>query len=624
MTCILIFLLAGLRQADVIGRGYAYEAGFLIKPKQYKNLGLGVNDLLYTVIKKNTYQDSVSLMLLTNHLSSVEGVNKIQVMMGTPANKDIFKGSGLYTDELEEAAPSDLCIVVDSDDEATKERVVEETENYLANQATESAQNEIPTVRTWDMAENKLPNADLAVISIAGEHAAVEANKALDRGLNVFLFSDNVSVEDERNLKQRADELGLIVMGPDCGTGILDGVPIAFANVIEKGNIGIVGASGTGIQEVSTIIANHGGGISQAIGTGGRDLSADIGALTTIKGLRVLDQDDETDIIVYISKPPAPEVKEKVVEVFKTLSKPVVAIFMGNKPEEAHDNVQYAWTLHDTALKALELAENTGSSLDKVVAENADDIEKIKANASQRYIKGYFCGGTLALEAAMITEDAFGLDSSAEHPEGMMLKKDGHEIIDLGDDVYTQGRAHPMIDPTFRVEKVKEAAHDAETAVILLDNVIGYGAHEDMAGVFAPVIKEAKEEAAKEGKAFVAIASVTGTAQDPQVYQDQVDKLEEAGVIVCDSNAEATKLAADLIKYLNGEIKLETKESKTSSDLEKVAELISSKPRVINVGLKSFAQTVAENGGQVVQYQWKPIAGGDKRLASIVNQLYKL
>lgn len=581
-----------------------------------------MKNVLSTVIKKNTYQDSVSLMLLTNHLAGVEGVNKVQVMMGTPANKDIFKGSGLYTDELEDAAPSDLCIVADTADEDSVQRVVDETEDYLTNQSTESEQSDISTVRTWEMAEMKLSNADLAVISIAGEHAAIEANKALDRGLNVFLFSDNVSVEDEKQLKERADELGLIVMGPDCGTGILDGVPIAFANVVEKGNIGVVGASGTGIQEVTTIIGNHGGGISQAIGTGGRDLAGDIGALTTIKGLRVLDEDDETDIIVYISKPPAPEVRDKVIEVFKTLSKPVVAIFMGDKPAEAHDNVSYAWTLQDTALKALELAGSTGASIDKVVADNEDDFNKVKSDSKQRYIKGYFCGGTLALESAMICTDAFKLDADAEHPEGMMLKHEGHEIIDLGDDAYTQGRAHPMIDPTFRVEKVKEAAHDEETAVILLDNVIGYGAHEDMAGVFAPVIQEAKEDAAKEGKAFIAIASVTGTADDPQVYQDQVDKLEEAGVIVTESNAEATKLAVDIIEYLNGEITIkDSSETKGSKDLEKVAELISSAPRVINIGLKSFAQTIVDNGGQVVQYQWKPIAGGDKRLARILAEL---
>src|SRR5699024_8622040 len=195
--------------------------------------------------------------------------------------------------------------------------------------------------RTWEMAENKLPDADLAVISIAGEHATNEANKALDRGLNVFMFSDNVPAEEELQLKQKADEKGLIVMGPDCGTGILDEVPIAFANVVEKGNIGIVGASGTGIQEVSTIIGRNGGGISQAIGTGGRDLSAEIGAITTINGLQMLEEDPETDVITFISKPPAPEVREKVIDEFKRLGKPVVAIFMGDKPQSDQGHIHY-------------------------------------------------------------------------------------------------------------------------------------------------------------------------------------------------------------------------------------------------------------------------------------------
>lgn len=577
--------------------------------------------MLHTVIKKNLYQDSVSLMLLTNHLSAMDNVERISVMMGTPSNKDIMKGSGLYTDELEEASPNDLVVVAETDD---MDRVVEELENFLQNQSAESEATAYSTVRTWEMAENKLPNADLAVISIAGEHAAAEANKALDRDLNVFLFSDNVSVEDELALKQRAQEKGLIVMGPDCGTGILNEVPIAFANVIEKGNIGIVGASGTGIQEVSTIIGNHGGGISQAIGTGGRDLDAEIGGITAIQGLKVLDADPDTDVIAFISKPPAPEVRDKVIDVFKTLSKPVVAVFIGDKPRDSHDNVHYAWTLEDTARLALELAEEDKFSVDQIILEN-EDIQKIKENSEQRFIKGYFGGGTLALEAGMILEEAFQLDHGVEHPEGMMFQHEGHEVIDLGDDAYTQGRAHPMIDPTYRIEKIKEAAKSKETAIILLDNVIGYGAHSDMAGVFAPVIEEAKREAAEEGRAFIVIASVTGTAQDPQVYQDQVDKLEAAGVIVTESNAQATRLSAEIIAYLNGE--KETSKpvaAKTDQEISKIVELISEKPRVINIGLSGFADTVQENGGQVVQYQWAPIAGGNERLAKILDAMSKL
>lgn len=577
--------------------------------------------MLHTVIKKNLYQDSVSLMLLTNHLSAMDGVERISVMMGTPSNKDIMKGSGLYTDELEAASPNDLCVVAETDD---IDGVVTELEEFLTSKTAASEATAYSTVRTWEMAENKLPNADLAVISIAGEHAAAEANKALDRDLNVFLFSDNVSVEDEVKLKQRAAEKGLIVMGPDCGTGILNGVPIAFANVIEEGNIGIVGASGTGIQEVSTIIGRNGGGVTHAIGTGGRDLSAEVGALTTIQGLRVLDADPQTDVIVFISKPPAPEVREKVVEVFKTLSKPVVAIFMGDKAAEQHDNVYYAWTLEDTALIALELAEAEMNSVENILAGN-EDLKKVKENNAQRFVKGYYCGGTLALEAAMILQDEFGLDPDTEHADGMMFHHEGHEVIDLGDDAYTQGRAHPMIDPTFRVQKVEEAAVNPETAIILLDNVIGYGAHEDMAGVFAPVIEKAKKQAAEEGRALIAIASVTGTEQDPQVYQDQIDKLEAAGVIVTDSNAQATKLAATIIEYLNEDAVSETKvEATIPADLVKVAELISDKPKVVNIGLTGFADTVQENGGQVVQYQWAPIAGGNKRYAAILDKLSQL
>ena len=576
--------------------------------------------MLHTVIKKNLYQDSVSLMLLTNHLSAMDGVERISVMMGTPSNKDIMKGSGLFTEELDAASPNDLCVVAET---ADIDSVVKELENFLESKTAASEATAYSTVRTWEMAGQKLSDADLAIISIVGEHAAAEANKALDRDLNVFLFSDNVSVEDELQLKQKAAEKGLIVMGPDCGTGILNGVPIAFANVVEKGNIGIVGASGTGIQEVSAIIGRNGGGVSHAIGTGGRDLASEIGALTTIQSLRVLDADKDTDVLVFISKPPAPEVREKVIDVFKTLSKPVVAIFMGDKPQEQHDNIHYAWTLEDTAVKALELAEAGKVSVERILAGN-EDLQKVKENNSQRFIKGYYCGGTLALEAAMILQDEFGLDPDAEHSDGMMLHYEGHEVIDLGDDAYTQGRAHPMIDPTFRVDKVKEAAVNPETAIILLDNVIGYGAHEDMAGVFAPVIEKAKKEAADEGRAFIAIASVTGTAQDPQVYQDQVDKLEAAGVIVTESNAQATKLAAEIIEHLNGEVVAEKTETPVAADLAKVYELISDKPKVVNIGLTGFADTVQENGGQVVQYQWAPIAGGDKRLTKILDELSKL
>src|SRR5580704_9603583 len=97
-----------------------------------------------------------------------------------------------------------------------------------------------------------------------------------------MIFSDNVPIAEEASLKHEARERGLMVMGPDCGTAIIGGVPLAFANAVPRGDIGIIGASGTGIQEVSTLIARAGRGVRHAIGTGGRDMHAEVGGLTTL------------------------------------------------------------------------------------------------------------------------------------------------------------------------------------------------------------------------------------------------------------------------------------------------------------------------------------------------------
>lgn len=569
--------------------------------------------MLFTVIKKNSYQDSVNLMLLTKSLSSMEGIDQISVMMGTPANKDIFKNSGLYTDELEEACPNDICIVVDTDSQEKIDEVMVQIEDFLKNQSSKSKGSKIPSARTFDTAISKVNDANLALISIAGEYATGEVDRALDRGLNVFLFSDNVSIEDEKRLKEKADEKGLILMGPDCGTAILSGTPLAFANVIEEGNIGVVGASGTGIQEITTIISRYGKGITHAIGTGGRDLSSQVGAITAIRGLRTLAKDDKTDVIVFVSKPPAPEVRDKVVNVFKELGKPVVAIFLGEKAKQSHDNVHYAWTLDEAALKAVELS-NTHIAISKNIEDEIPEIKGIKSNKNKRFIKGLYCGGTLALEAAMIIRDHLGLEDDKNHADGIMLHHEHHEIIDLGDDKYTQGRPHPMIEPSLRVDELNKVLEMEETAIVLMDNVIGYGGHDDMASVFAPIIKKAKEDK----KEIIFIGSVTGTSNDPKSYEDQVQTLREAGAIICDSNALATKLAIQIIDYLNKEEIVE--ESKVEAN-DKVMELIANKPKVINIGLKHFAETVKKYECEVAQYNWAPVAGGDKRLAKILEGL---
>lgn len=269
--------------------------------------------MLKTIVKKGSYHDSVVLMLLTNQISTIEGVKKVSIMMATPANKDIYRQSGLSTEELESASANDMVVVADVDDDAILDVIMEEVEEFFKKQSTsEGDKKGAESVKSWDKALGKLPDANLAVISIPGAYAALEADRALDEGMNVFMFSDNVTLEDEIKLKQKAHEKGLAVMGPDCGTGIIQGVPIAFTNNVTPGAIGIIGASGTGIQELTTIIDRLGEGVKNAIGTGGRDLSTEVGGITMMDMIEAMESDDSVKVLIIISKPPAKEVRDRI------------------------------------------------------------------------------------------------------------------------------------------------------------------------------------------------------------------------------------------------------------------------------------------------------------------------
>jgi FdrA protein len=582
--------------------------------------------MLKTIIQANSYQDSVNLMLLTNKISTMDGVNKVQVMMGTPANKDIFRSSGLYTEELEGAAANDMVIVVDTDTEEIIEALLEEIDNYLKNQSISNSKQEFETVRTWSRAMKVSPNANLAVISTPGQNAAEEAEKALDNGLHAFIFSDNMKIEDERRLKEKAHEKGLLVMGPDCGTGILAGVPIAFMNVVKEGNIGIVGASGTGIQEVTTIIDRLGGGVSHAIGTGGRDLSEKIGAITMMDAIKGLAQHEATEVITVISKPPAKEVRDEVVQLLQSISKPVVAIFLGEAPRNHEGNVHYAHTLEETAAIALDLSKGNALKANYNVLTAA--VPAVDLKPEQTTIKGLYSGGTLGYEAAFLFTRGLALEKSKAHEEGYLLKTNGYEVADLGDDIYTQGKPHPMIDPETRVKYFEKAAQDETTAIILFDVVLGYGSHEDMASELIPAIVKIQKDAQEKGKNIYFVATVCGTEQDPQNYQDQRTKLANAGVILRDSNNQAIRTALAMIGI---EINEQDKEVMPASVATEAAtftvspaiqRLLNEKPNVINVGLKKFTTALTENGGAVVQFDWRPIAGGNERMQKILSVLY--
>jgi len=519
--------------------------------------------LLKNVIKANTYFDSVTLMAISGKISALKGVDKVSVMMATENNKEILQSGRLLTEAGKQATASDLIIAFSCEDESLVPGIVEQVEKALAESAqsvTRQEKGSGPQLRSLESALRKMPDANLAFISVPGEYAAREALKAINNGLDVFLFSDNVSIENELLLKEKARSKGLRVMGPDCGTAYLNGIALGFANVVPRGDIGLVAASGTGLQEVVCQIARRGGGISHAIGTGGRDLKEDIGGITMLQGIDLLAGDPQTKVLVLISKPPSPQVEKTITEVLDRIGKPVVICFLGGESYTHRNNyIHFAHTLEEAAVMALALA--GGGNPARGVNEECLEMREIAAYErdsfapGQKYVRGLFSGGTLCYEALLIFERLVGSVQSniALKPE-FRLKDPasslGHTFIDLGDDEFTRGRAHPMIDHSLRKERILQEAADPEVAVIILDNVLGYGSHPDPAGEAVPIIKEASARTAGEGRHLCFIASVCGTPGDPQGYRDQVNKLEQAGVIVMSSNAEAARLAARIAQNI--------------------------------------------------------------------------
>lgn len=567
--------------------------------------------MLKTVIKKDMYKDSVALMLLNNKVNALPTVNIASIMMATPANKDMFKESGLLTEEVEKAGANDIAIVVDIDNESDLDDIIALIDEELAASEKSSAMSGTQEATSLPEALEILPDANLALISVPGIYAYSVGRRCLEQNLNLFIFSDNVPLDEEIKLKEEGRKKGLLVMGPDCGTGIIKGVPLAFANQAKKGKIGIVGASGTGIQEVTCILDGEGYGITHAIGTGGRDLAEEIGAITFLKGIEILADDIDTEVILVLSKPPAKEVREKVENYLKSIDKPVASLFLGEEPDCHYEGYYRAGTLEELALLGIDLLEGR----EPVVMKNESEVKDAEGT-----IKGLYTGGTLATEAALQIERALGAGEELIHEEGYMLKHDGFEVIDLGDDKYTQGKPHPMIDPTARLPYIKAAAEDESTKVIILDVVLGFGANEDPAATLIDTIKEVKEARPD----ITVITTICGTQQDPQNIDEQEAKLLEAGALVFKSNRKALDYALGLIgkevDYKAKEV-LPLEKQAVELDLGEKNNLLNEKLQIINIGLESFGTNLESFDAKYVQYNFKPIAGGKKELMDALEFL---
>ncbi|EBA4670333.1 TPA: acyl-CoA synthetase FdrA [Salmonella enterica] len=553
--------------------------------------------MIYAFIKKGSFQDSVSLMIISRKLSERPEVDQVSVMMGTPANKSMLDSTGFWHDDFAHATPNDICVAVRTEGEEPgildliREQLEKEL-NAITNASGSSHQ--LVKARRFESACQKLPQANLLLISVAGEYAASVAKEGLLANKNVMLFSDNVPLEQEVELKTLARERGLLVMGPDCGTAMIAGSPLAFANVLPEGGIGVIGASGTGIQEITSQIALHQQGVSHAIGLGGRDLSADVGGISALTALEMLATDDATRVIAFVSKPPSPQVRTRIIAAMQNVGKPVVALFLGSKPEQRREgNVWLANSLSDAAQLAVLLMR---------VAQQ----RQVQPEVAGKGIYGLYAGGTLAAEAAMLLSAGLGVPVSESHDQGVMLEGGGHRIVDLGDDSYTLGRPHPMIDPTTRSIEIEKLAALPDVGVLLLDVVLGYGACADPAGAVVEALEQVR---AKRAAPLVVIATLTGTDADPQGRGGQAEILREAGIAVVETLEEAVLLAVNLTYHQERSIP-----ASHSALLGGV--------QVINAGLRSFALDLQSSGTPVVHYQWAPVAGGNARLASLLKQLH--
>jgi len=459
-------------------------------------------------LRRGAYADSVTLLQVSRTVQGIDGVAAAQVAMATALNVDVLTEMGFTVPA--EATTNDMVVAVRLEDGASLDAVLSGVDRALSESGRrESGPTEEAPPRTTAAALRRTHEA-IALVSVPGPSAFVEAMDALEAGRDVMVFSDNVPLDQEIALKRYAAGRGLLVMGPDCGTAVVGGLGLGFANTVSPGPVGIVAASGTGCQQLLALLDHAGVGVSSALGVGGRDLSAEVRGLATREALLRLDEDPAVELIVLVSKPPAADVAEEIEAYAAGLATPVELALLGpGQPD---------------------LTEAAGAVLRRL----GRDVPTWPVTgwahvpSSGRFLRGLFVGGTLAGEARLIATEALGAET-------------GHTFVDFGDDAYTAGRAHPMIDPTLRLEHLGRAAADPETAVVLLDVVLGHGAEPDPAALLAPAISAVRQPV---------VVAVVGTAADPQGRDRQVRALADAGAEVHLSNAGATRRAVELVEGL--------------------------------------------------------------------------
>jgi FdrA protein len=567
-------------------------------------------------IRSGVYYDSIVLMQLQRSLAGQPGIVDAGVVMGTDANKNLLAQGNLLAPEVQIATADDLVIVIKATDDAQAQAALESVDNLLAARRKGEVEGEyLP--KSLESAIQMAPAAQWVLVSVPGRYAAGVAREALRLNKHVFLYSDNVALADEIELKQTAISKGLLIMGPDCGTAIVNGIGLGFANKVRRGPIGLVAASGTGLQQVTARIHQMGGGITHALGTGGRDLSEQVGALTARQGLDLLNRDPDTKVIVLVSKPPSPRMAGDLVQAARLSQKPVVVDFIGYATATRRvDNVYFATSFDETA----ELAVRFAASAPDTHPILGLDLESFAPG--QRYLRGLFSGGTLAYETLLVLQDYLPrvysnapLDKQYRLADSLTSQE--HTILDLGEDEFTVGRLHPMMDNDLRIRRLEIEANDPTVAVILIDVVLGFGAHPDPARELATTIESVCTKAKQEGRHLEVVAVVTGTDEDPQDFNSQVQQLATAGVKIFNSSDQAARYVGLIARKLNLDAAITHVAEFHEVDLSALKQPLAA----INVGLETFTESLTAQAARVLQVDWRPPASGNEKLMAILERM---
>lgn len=523
--------------------------------------------IFHVLVKSNYYRDSLNLLKISDIMKrSSSGIVEAVVIMGTKTNKAVLVKLGFPSTKINQATESDLIIAIEAVDKGSVDSALRKVEELLHSDGssdTSSSVSENPT--DLDSALVSMSNANLALISIPGEYVKDLSIKLSNEGIHQQIFSDHVPLDDELTIKEYAAKKGVLVLGPGAGTSIINGKGIGFSNVLRKGPVGIIAAAGTGLQEVSSLLDQCDIGVKYGLGVGANDPKEKIGGLMMLEALKVLEELPDIEIMTIVSKPPSPRAKKKIIDyIVKNGKKKYVLAFLGgghddSLPKSTKSKIVQVTTLASAVFAVAGLTSNelykqslVRLHIEPEILQRSVAKEWKGFGQQQKYIRALYTGGTFAYETQVILngilKDLFSnapTGRTKKLPQSSKSKK--HSILDLGEEEFTQGRPHPMIDPTIRRLRLVEESQDPEVGVVMMDFVLGYGSNPDPVGAVLNEIGQVKATARKSGRYLSIVTHVCGTKRDPQGYDESIRKLENAGALVFPTNALAAIASAQII-----------------------------------------------------------------------------